>query len=93
MDNSRTGKRVVPVGLELSQSMRRFGSKVSVIDRNDRVLHNEDEDVSAGLRDLFEDQGIDLVLNARVKKVSGKSGREVKVVIQVEMRDAMQKAS
>src|SRR5215475_8654628 len=29
------------VGLELSQAMRRFGSKVSVIDRNDRMLHRE----------------------------------------------------
>ena len=30
------------VGIELSQAMRRFGSKVSVIDRNDRLLHRED---------------------------------------------------
>ena len=47
------------VGLELSQAMRRFGSKVSVIDRNDRLLHREDEDVSEGLRSLFEDEGIE----------------------------------
>src|SRR5262245_6538154 len=70
------------VGLELSQAMRRFGSKVSVIDRNDRVLHREDEDVSEGLRNLFEDEGIDLVMNARVKSVSGKSGQAVQVVIE-----------
>ena len=69
-------------GLELSQAMRRFGSKVSVIDRNDRVLHREDEDVSEGLRNLFEDEGIELVLNARVKSVSGKSGEAVQVVIE-----------
>src|SRR5215813_2254201 len=70
------------VGLELSQAMRRFGSKVSVIDRNDRVLHREDEDISEGLRNLFEDEGIDLVMNARVKSVSGKSGQAVQVVIE-----------
>src|SRR5215510_11607814 len=70
------------VGLELSQAMRRFGSKVSVIDRNDRVLHREDEDVSEGLRNLFEDEGIDLVMNARVKSVSRKSGQAVHVVIE-----------
>lgn len=35
------------IGLELSQAMRRFGSKVSVIDRNGRLLHREDEDVSS----------------------------------------------
>src|SRR5881296_2502797 len=70
------------VGLELSQAMRRFGSKVSIIDRNDRVLHREDEDVSEGLRKLFEDEGIDIVLNARIKSVSGKSGQSVQVVIE-----------
>src|SRR5262245_36787937 len=69
-------------GLELSQAMRRFGSKVSVIDRNDRVLHREDEDVSEGLHNLFEDEGIDLVMNAQVKSVSGKSGQAVQVVIE-----------
>jgi pyruvate/2-oxoglutarate dehydrogenase complex dihydrolipoamide dehydrogenase (E3) component len=44
------------VGLELSQAMRRFGSDVSVIDRNNRLLHREDEDVSEGLRGLFDDE-------------------------------------
>src|SRR5260370_270072 len=34
------------VGLELSQAMRRFGSKVSIIERNGRLAHQEDEDVT-----------------------------------------------
>ena len=34
------------IGLELSQAMRRFGSNVSVIDRNDRLIHREDDDVT-----------------------------------------------
>ncbi len=70
------------VGLELSQAMRRFGSRVSIIDRNDRVLHREDEDVSEGIHALFEDDGIDIVLNASAKSVSGKSGQKVQVVIE-----------
>jgi pyruvate/2-oxoglutarate dehydrogenase complex dihydrolipoamide dehydrogenase (E3) component len=70
------------VGLELSQAMRRFGSKVTVIDHNDRLLHREDEDVTNALADLFEDEGIDAVLNARVKSVSGRSGNSVAVVVE-----------
>lgn len=70
------------VGLELAQAMRRFGSNVSIIDRNNRLVHREDEDVSEGLRSLFEDEGIHLVLNARIKSVSGKSGKAVRVVIE-----------
>jgi pyruvate/2-oxoglutarate dehydrogenase complex dihydrolipoamide dehydrogenase (E3) component len=70
------------VGLELSQAMRRFGSRVSVIDRNDRLAHREDEDVTDALRSLFEDEGIDIVLNARVKAISGKSGKAVRINIE-----------
>src|SRR5438874_971948 len=70
------------VGLELSQAMRRFGSKVSLIDRNDRLLHREDDDVTEAIQQLFEDEGIDLVLNATIKSGSGKSGLSVKIVIE-----------
>jgi pyruvate/2-oxoglutarate dehydrogenase complex dihydrolipoamide dehydrogenase (E3) component len=70
------------IGLELSQAMRRFGSKVSLIDRNDRLIHREDDDVTEALQQLFEDEGIDLVLNARIKSVSGKSGQSAKIVIE-----------
>src|SRR5215475_13783425 len=69
------------VGLELSQAMRRFGSQVTIIDRNNRVLHREDEDVSDGLARLFQDEGMHLTLNARIKSVSGKSGQSVRVFI------------
>ena len=70
------------IGLELSQAMRRFGSKVSIIDRNDRLMHREDDDVTEALRGLSEDEGIELVLNARVKGVSGRSGKSVRIFIE-----------
>jgi pyruvate/2-oxoglutarate dehydrogenase complex dihydrolipoamide dehydrogenase (E3) component len=70
------------VGMEFAQAMRRFGSKVSVIDHNGRLLHREDDDVTEALQQLFEDEGIEAVLNARIARVSGKSGESVKVVIE-----------
>src|SRR5246127_1858359 len=70
------------IGLELSQAMRRFGGKVTMIDRNDRLMHREDDDVIEALQKLFQDEGIDLVLNATVKRVSGKSGQSVRMVIE-----------
>jgi pyruvate/2-oxoglutarate dehydrogenase complex dihydrolipoamide dehydrogenase (E3) component len=68
------------VGIELSQAMRRFGSKVTVIDRNQRLMQKEDQDVCEALRNLLEDEGIDIYLNAGVKRVSGKSGQSVSIV-------------
>jgi pyruvate/2-oxoglutarate dehydrogenase complex dihydrolipoamide dehydrogenase (E3) component len=75
------------VGLELSQAMRRFGSKVTVIDRNDRLLHREDEDVTDALADLLKDEGIDTVLNVSLRRISGKSDDSVTVVVEQDGRE------
>src|ERR1700678_1369367 len=70
------------VGVEMSQAMGRFGSKVTVIDRNGRLMSREDPDVCEAIGSLLADEGIDILLNARVKRVSGKSGHSVDVVIE-----------
>src|ERR1700731_1036531 len=70
------------VGIELSQAMRRFGSKVTVIDRNQRLMTKEDQDVCDALRILLEDEGIEIFLNAGIKRVSGKSGDSVTVDVE-----------
>ncbi len=72
------------VGVELAQAMRRFGSKVTVIDRNQRLMSREDEDVCEALSRLLQDEGIDVLLAARVKRVSGKSGHAVSIVVDQE---------
>lgn len=69
------------VGIEMAQAMCRFGSKVTVIDRNQRLMSREDEDVCEGLRSLLQDEGIDVLLATRVKRLSGKSGGTVSIVI------------
>ena len=70
------------VGLEFAQAMRRFGSKVSVLGRSSRLLPNEDEDVSDALQGIFAEEGIDLILNAKTKRVSGKSGEFIRVLLE-----------
>jgi len=70
------------VGLEFAQAMRRFGSKVTIIDRNLRVIHREDDDVTEGIQQLFQDEGIDLLLGVRVKSVTGVSGESVDVTLE-----------
>jgi pyruvate/2-oxoglutarate dehydrogenase complex dihydrolipoamide dehydrogenase (E3) component len=70
------------VGVEFAQAMRRFGSRVTVIGRRQRLMPQEDEDVSEALRALLEDEGIHLLLNTHVKWVSGISGDSVRLVIE-----------
>lgn len=67
------------VGVEFAQAMRRFGSRVTIVERNERLIHQEDVDVSEGLQDLFREEGIEIVLNSQIKRVQGKSGVSVKL--------------
>ena len=67
------------VGLELAQAMRRFGSRVTVIERNDALAHREDRDVSEALRELFDDEGIEVRTGTRVDRVEGRSGESVRL--------------
>ena len=52
------------VGLEFAQMFRRFGSEVTVIDKNPRLAMHEDEDASEVVREIFESEGIHIRLNA-----------------------------
>jgi pyruvate/2-oxoglutarate dehydrogenase complex dihydrolipoamide dehydrogenase (E3) component len=75
------------VGLEFSQAMRRFGSKVTIIHRSERLLGKEDDDVTEAIAGLCQDEGIDTVLKARVLQVSGKSGDSVTVTFEQNGRE------
>jgi pyruvate/2-oxoglutarate dehydrogenase complex dihydrolipoamide dehydrogenase (E3) component len=65
------------VGLEFAQAMTRFGSKVTVVDRSERLLPREDEDVAAALGELLAAEGIRFLLGGTVESVDGRSGEAV----------------
>jgi pyruvate/2-oxoglutarate dehydrogenase complex dihydrolipoamide dehydrogenase (E3) component len=67
------------VGLELAQAMRRFGSEVTVIERGPQLASREDPDVGAALKELFRDEGINVLLNAEVQRIHGQSGHRIQV--------------
>ncbi len=68
------------VGLELAQAMRRFGSRVTVIEQRPQLAGGEDADVGAAVLELFRDEGIAVHLESRVLSVEGKSGSGIRVV-------------
>ena len=69
------------VGLELSQAFRRLGSNVTVIEHGAQLANREDPDIGIALRDLFVDEGIEVVLDARTRRVEGRSGDRVRVYV------------
>jgi pyruvate/2-oxoglutarate dehydrogenase complex dihydrolipoamide dehydrogenase (E3) component len=67
------------VGLELAQAMRRFGAQVTANEHGDQLASREDPDVGAALLELFNDEGIDVLLGTTISQVAGRSGEKVRV--------------
>ena len=63
-----------PVGCELAQAFRRFGVRVTLLQRNAQLLPREDPDVAEEVRALFVDEEIEVVLGAETLAVEGRSG-------------------
>jgi len=62
------------IGLELGQGMARCGSEVHVFHHSERVINNEEPEVSALLQESLVEDGIELHLNARTSAVSYAAG-------------------
>jgi len=52
------------IGLEFAQMFRRFGSRVTVVEMQDRVIARDDDDVSAAVQEILESEGVRFRLNA-----------------------------
>jgi pyruvate/2-oxoglutarate dehydrogenase complex dihydrolipoamide dehydrogenase (E3) component len=52
------------IALEFAQMYRRFGARVTVVERGPRLASREDEDVSATVREILEAEGIEIVVGA-----------------------------
>ena len=72
------------IGLELAQAIRRFGGRVTVIERNPRLAHREDEDVKDMLHETFAEEGIEVVTSAQITEVKGRSGDQVRIHVKRE---------
>lgn len=62
------------VGCEFAQMFARFGSRVTVLQRGDRLLPAEEPDVSEVVLEAFEAEGIRVVLGAEATRVSVRDG-------------------
>ena len=92
LDLDRLPKRLIVlgggyVGLELSQAFGRFGSAVTVIEEGPQLASRGDSDIGAALKNLFADEGIEVLLNARVRRVEGDSGDRVRIYVSDERGD------
>jgi pyruvate/2-oxoglutarate dehydrogenase complex dihydrolipoamide dehydrogenase (E3) component len=67
------------VGLEFAQAYRRFGSRVTLVQKGPQLLAREDPDVAGEIQRILRGEGIDFVLPADVLAVEGRSGEGVRL--------------
>ena len=73
-----------PIGLEMAQAFHRFGSEVTVIERNPQILKKEDKDIADCLLKELRAEGIRFLLSHQVIEVcsaskEGDGEREAKI--------------
>lgn len=66
-----------PIGCELAQAFRRFGSEVSIVSLDPRLLPREDADAAAILSAQFAREGIHMALGAKIRRVERRGDGKV----------------
>jgi pyruvate/2-oxoglutarate dehydrogenase complex dihydrolipoamide dehydrogenase (E3) component len=69
------------VGLEMAHAFRRFGSRVTIIERGPQLASREDYDVSRSIMQIFKEDGIEMVLSSETLRVEGRSGERVRLLL------------
>jgi dihydrolipoamide dehydrogenase len=69
------------IGLEFCQMFRRFGSRVTIVNRDPRLVSREDPDVSEAVEKILKEDGIKVLNSAQVTRVQ-KGAAGVRVVLQ-----------
>jgi pyruvate/2-oxoglutarate dehydrogenase complex dihydrolipoamide dehydrogenase (E3) component len=68
-------------GLELAQTYRRFGSRVTVIETGQQIMSREDPDIVDAMHGILREEDIQFVLSAEPVSVQGRSGEHVTLTV------------
>jgi pyruvate/2-oxoglutarate dehydrogenase complex dihydrolipoamide dehydrogenase (E3) component len=69
------------VGLEFGQLFRRFGSRVTIVQRGERLLAREDDDVAGAVADILREDGIEVLLATRPVRVGRRGGEGIDLTV------------
>jgi pyruvate/2-oxoglutarate dehydrogenase complex dihydrolipoamide dehydrogenase (E3) component len=72
------------IGLEFAHMYRRFGSKVTIVEKAPKLLAREDDDVAAEIRAVLEREGIEIRTGAECMALKRKGER---IAIEMECQD------
>lgn len=76
------------IALEYGQMFRRFGSRVTILERSDRLMPREDDDVCEALTDIFDEEGIDVRIHTSVVKYEQLPGNDIQVTVKTKEEES-----
>jgi len=69
------------IGLEFGQMFRRFGSRVTIIQRTGQLLGREDQDVAEAVLGVMKEDGIEVLLNAEAVGVQQQNEQQINLKV------------
>ena len=69
------------IGLEFGQMFRRFGSRVTIVQRGPRLLAREDADIADAVAAILREDGIEVLLDTAAVRVGRASGGGIEVAV------------
>lgn len=69
-----------PVGVEFAQIFRRLGVRITILEKKDHLLPNEDREISEGLEAIFRKEGIDFLTGVSVQEVRREGNQKIVLV-------------
>jgi pyruvate/2-oxoglutarate dehydrogenase complex dihydrolipoamide dehydrogenase (E3) component len=70
------------IGLEFGQMFRRFGSRVSIIQRGANLLAREDPDVAAEVAKIMREDGLEVLLETKPVRVEPAANGAIQLTVQ-----------
>jgi pyruvate/2-oxoglutarate dehydrogenase complex dihydrolipoamide dehydrogenase (E3) component len=58
------------IALEFGQMFRRFGSKVTILEKSARLLKREDEDIAKEMTKILREEGIEILFDTMAEKIT-----------------------
>ncbi len=62
------------VALEFGQMFRRFGSRVSIVQRSSRILSREDHDIAEAITDILKNEDVEICVDTGEYRVENRDG-------------------
>lgn len=69
------------VGVEFGQMFRRFGSNVTIVQRNKQLLPQEDQDVADEVAKILREDGVEVLLGTDTLRVETRGGEQIALTV------------